>query len=144
YLSAFESLPIAGLSKNGVFSCHGGIPEGVRSLEDLQSPDRHHPNFEDNIIMQSVWNDPVDTNVKFRNNVRGEKIRTFGRKAFDEFSENLGIKLMFRAHQVFPEGIKQFFDGKLVSVFSSEYKNRVRPKVVRLGKDYQYEVLSMF
>jgi len=144
YVSAFESLPIAGFSRNGVFSCHGGVPEGVQSLDDLQSPNRHHPNFEDPIIMQLVWNDPVDKDVRFRNSIRGEKIRTFGRKAFDEFAEKLGVTLMVRAHQVFPEGIMQFFDGKLVSVFSSEYNDRVKPKVVRLGRNLQYEALQLF
>ncbi|MHA2425992.1 MAG: metallophosphoesterase [Candidatus Thorarchaeota archaeon] len=143
YMSAFESLPIAGLSENGVFTCHGGIPEGVRSLEDLQKPERHLVNFEENTILQLVWNDPADNDFMFRNNVRGQNIRTYGKKAFDQFSENLGVRLMFRAHQVFPEGTKEFFDGRLVSVFSSEYNGRVKPKIVRLGNGLNHETIPL-
>ncbi len=144
YIAAFKALPLAGFSVNGVFSCHGGVPEGVQSLHDLQSPNRHHPDFEDDIVLQLVWNDPVDKDVGFSNNNRGENIRTFGKKAFNEFAESIGVKLMFRAHQVFPEGTMEFFDGKLVSVFSSEYSNRVKPKVVRLGRNLQYQVLPIY
>lgn len=143
YIDAFEALPVAGLSRNGVFSCHGGVPEGVYSFEQLLELKRQKENFEDNIIMQLVWNDPIDKDVRFRNNVRGEKIRTYGRKAFDEFAHNLEINLMFRAHQVFPDGIQTFFDGRLISIFSTEYNGRVKPKVVRLGKNLQYEALPI-
>ncbi|MHA1909116.1 MAG: metallophosphoesterase [Candidatus Thorarchaeota archaeon] len=143
YMRAFESLPIASLSENGVFSCHGGIPEGVTSIDDLQKPDRHHVNFENDVILQLVWNDPADNDFAFRNNVRGANIRTYGRKAFKQFSKNLNIHLMFRAHQVFPEGTQEFFEGKLVSVFSTEYNGRVKPKIVRLGKKLHYEPISL-
>ena len=143
YMKAFESLPVAGFSKNGVFSCHGGIPEGVSSLEDLQKPKRHFVNFEDDVILQLVWNDPAENDFAFRNNIRGANIRTYGKKAFAKFSKDLSVNLMFRSHQVFPEGIKTFFDGKLVSVFSTEYNGRVKPKIVRLGKEMQYEPIPL-
>ncbi len=143
YMHAFEALPIAGLSKSGVFACHGGIPEGVNSISDLLTPDRHNINFEDNTILQLVWNDPVDSEILFGNNIRGANIRSYGRKAFDEFSKNLGVRLMFRAHQVFPEGCKSFFNGRLVSVFSTEYNGRVQPKIAKLGKGLFYQAISL-
>ncbi|MFW9848274.1 MAG: metallophosphoesterase [Candidatus Thorarchaeota archaeon] len=143
YMQAFEALPIAGLSKSGVFACHGGIPEGVNSISDLLTPDRHNINFEDNIILQLVWNDPIDADILFGSNIRGANIRSYGRKAFDEFSKKLGIRLIFRAHQVFPEGFQRFFDGRLVSVFSTEYNGRVRPKIAKLGKGLFYHAISL-
>jgi len=143
YLDAFVSLPIAGLSSNGIFSCHGGIPEGVSSIDDILSANRYTEDFDDPIIMQLVWNDPIEADVTFRDNIRGANIRSYGRKAFDAFAKNLGVSLMIRAHEVFPEGYETFFDGKLVSVFSTEYNDRVKPKVLRIGKNHEFEPLPI-
>lgn len=143
YLEAFEALPIAGASKNGVFACHGGVPEKVTSLKTIQTANRHTRDFDDEIIMQMVWNDPVEADVTFRENIRGTSIRTYGRKAFDTFAENVGISLMIRAHEAFPEGYKTFFNGRLVSVFSTAYNERVKPKVLQLGKNLSYSILAI-
>ncbi|MHA2140259.1 MAG: metallophosphoesterase [Candidatus Thorarchaeota archaeon] len=132
YCSGFKVLPLAGLSSNGVFSCHGGIPEGVQTLEQIQSVDRFHENFPDPIAFQLTWNDPADGDFRFSPNWRGSGSRTYGRVAFKEFAESLGLNLMFRAHQVFPNGVETFFDEQLISVFSSSYNNRVKPKIVHL------------
>ncbi|MFW9919927.1 MAG: metallophosphoesterase, partial [Candidatus Thorarchaeota archaeon] len=63
YLEAFEALPIAGRSENGVFACHGGVPENVTTIEDIQHAKRHTTEFENQIIMQLVWNDPIEADV---------------------------------------------------------------------------------
>ncbi|MHA2096519.1 MAG: metallophosphoesterase, partial [Candidatus Hodarchaeales archaeon] len=143
YSKVFEALPLAGLSENGIFSCHGGIPEGVKMLEDLQRPNRHDVNFPEDIPFQLVWNDPYDRDFDFRPNSRSQRARIYGRRAFDAFSVNLGVKLIFRGHQVYSDGIKTFFDGQVISVFSATYKGRVSPKVVRLGKDFKYEPIPI-
>ena len=143
YSKVFEALPLAGISENGVFSCHGGIPEGVKTLEDIQRSERHDVNFPEDIPFQLAWNDPYDRDFDFRPNSRSRRARIYGRKAFDAFSANLGVKLIFRGHQVYPEGIKTFFDGQLASVFSATYRGRVSPKVVRLGKDLNYEPIPI-
>lgn len=143
YMRAFEALPLASLSNDGVFACHGGVPKGVVNLDDLQRPNRFTPNPEDSVVMQLLWNDPRDAEFEFGPNTRGEGILTYGKRAFDSFSEDLGIKLMFRAHEVFPDGFQEFFDRKLVSIFSTEYYGRVNPKIVRLGRNLQYEVIPI-
>ena len=48
-----------------------------------------------------------------------------------------------RAHQVFESGVKYFFDGKLVSVFSANTEKQVEPKIIRIGKNLQLEPLSL-
>jgi diadenosine tetraphosphatase ApaH/serine/threonine PP2A family protein phosphatase len=141
--AAFAELPLSARSKNGVFACHGGVPEGVNCLEDLIAPNRKSDEFDEDIFYQLVWNDPEEGDFRFRPNPRGGRSRIFGEKAFDEFCNQLDIKLLFRAHQVFPEGIKKFFEGRLVSVFSSRYRGRVNPKVARLGKNFQIEELAI-
>jgi hypothetical protein len=143
YLEVFRVLPMAAYSSSGVFACHGGIPEGVTSIDDIQKCNRINLDFPDNILFQLVWNDPKEADFRFAANRRGARVKAFGRKAFDEFSENLHVKLMFRAHEVFPDGFKKFFGGGLTSVFSSAYRGAVTPKVLRLRGDFTVEIIDL-
>ncbi|MHA1770431.1 MAG: metallophosphoesterase [Candidatus Thorarchaeota archaeon] len=130
YCNVFAALPIAGKSRDGLFCCHGGVPEGVTSISQLQSIDRHQIDPEQGMLFQILWNDPSEGDFRFADNIRGGDSRYFGRIAFAEFQERLNIHTMIRAHQVFPEGYKIFFDGGLISVFSATYLDRVNPKVI--------------
>ena len=143
YSRIFEVLPIGVYKTSDYIAFHGGVPEGVTSLEDVQSRNRRHPDFPDDVICQIVWNDPKEGDFRFRSSIRGERTRSFGKRAFTEFMENIDAHIMFRAHEVFPEGYKIFFDGRLVSVFSATYGTRVQPKIVRLSKDYTFEPLPL-
>lgn len=130
YCRMFAVLPFVGLSKTGVFACHGGVPEGVRELEDIQSIDRRHEDFVDPVLWQLVWNDPTESQMRFAPSLRGGNSKYFGRIAFDEFAESLAINRFIRAHEVYPEGFKEFFNGRLVSIFSTSYGIGVQPKVL--------------
>ena len=143
YSAVFTELPIGAMSKSGIFACHGGVPEGAQSLQDLAAINRKSDEFEDDMLYQLVWNDPQEGDFRFRPNSRGGRSRIYGEKAFNEFCNNLGVKILFRAHQVFPDGVRTFFDGNLVSVFSSRYEGAVQPKVVRVGKDHRQEVIAI-
>ncbi|MFW9794280.1 MAG: metallophosphoesterase, partial [Candidatus Thorarchaeota archaeon] len=143
YLDVFQVLPLAAMSDGGIFACHGGIPEGVHTVEDIQSPNRFHFNFPENILFQLAWNDPKEADFRFAANRRGYRVKSFGRIAFDEFSKDLGIKLFFRAHEVFPEGIRNFFGRRLISIFSASYRGSSIPKVVRLGRKFTIEPISL-
>jgi len=143
YSRVFEALPIGVYNKSNFIAFHGGVPEGVSSIEDIQSRNRRHPDFPDDVICQIVWNDPKEGDFRFRNSTRGERTRFFGKRAFTEFMENVDAQVMFRAHEVFPEGYKTFFDDKLVSVFSATYGTRVQPKIIRLTNDLAIEPLVL-
>ena len=134
---------MAAYNTEGLFACHGGIPEGVSSIDDIQKCNRINLDFPDDILFQLAWNDPKDADFRFAANSRGNRVKAFGRKAFHEFSENLGVKMMFRAHEVFPEGFKTFFDGRLISVFSATYHGAATPKAMRLGGDFKVEPLKL-
>ncbi len=135
YLNVFAVLPLAGFSTNGVFCCHGGIPENVNSLGQILAIDRCFPNFPDDIAYQMVWNDPKDRDFDFRPSCRGKRMKYFGQVAFDRFTADLGIELMLRAHEVFEEGLKSFFGGRLFSVFTATAGGTVKPKMARLKDD---------
>ena len=143
YLEVFQVLPMAVYNTKGVFACHGGIPEGISSIEEIQICNRMNYDFPNDILFQLAWNDPKEADFRFAANSRGKRVKAFGRKAFNEFSENLGVKIMFRAHEVFPEGYKKFFDGRLISVFSAAYHGAAKPMAMRLGGDFKVENISL-
>ena len=143
YLEVFQVLPMAAVAPDTFFACHGGVPEKVTSLEEIQRCNRINLNFPDDILFQLAWNDPKEADFRFAANSRGRRVKAFGRLAFDEFMQNLEVKRMFRAHEVFPEGVKTFFDGRLTSIFSATYRGAVAPKVVRLGGDLTTEVIPL-
>ncbi|MFW9976307.1 MAG: metallophosphoesterase [Candidatus Thorarchaeota archaeon] len=143
YLKVFQVLPMGAIIPNLIFACHGGIPETVESINDLQKCNRFYPDFEDDTLLQLAWNDPKDADFRFAANSRGARVKAFGRVAFNEFAKNLDIQIMFRAHEVFPEGFKRFFDGRLFSVFSASYHGAAMPKVLRLDGGLDVEPLGL-
>jgi predicted phosphodiesterase len=143
YTRVFESLPIAAYHENAVFACHGGIPEGVSSIGEIQACNRRNPNFPDETIFQIVWNDPKEGDFGFEPSIRGAEAKYFGQRAFDSFMGSIGAQIMFRAHEVVPEGYMFLFQKRLVSVFSASYAGRVKPKIVRLGDNATVEAISL-
>ncbi|MFX1369016.1 MAG: metallophosphoesterase [Promethearchaeota archaeon] len=135
YCNAFKVLPLAGFTRSGVFACHGGIPEGVNSLEEIQKLNRMYEDFTSPTLWQLVWNDPADDPSRFRPSLRGGNSRYFGAIAFREFTKATGIARFIRAHEVFQSGYKTFFGGKLVSVFSTSYNRGIQPRILRLDSD---------
>ena len=60
YLEVFQVLPMAVYNSEGVFACHGGIPEGVSSIEEIQICNRMNYDFPNDILFQLAWNDPKE------------------------------------------------------------------------------------
>ena len=143
YASVFGVLPLAAISSDGLFCCHGGVPEGLTSRQQLDRIDRLGPDPQDEILLQLLWNDPREGDFYFADNVRGAGTRYFGRRAFDEFLDNFGIEMMVRAHEALPEGFGLFFDGGLVSIFSASYGGSTRPRLLHLRKTGDYEILDI-
>ena len=54
----------------------------------------------------------------------------FGEDVFTEFAEENGVEVMVRAHEVFPQGFKWYFRGRILSLFSAaQYTIPVNAKV---------------
>ena len=143
YSRVFEVLPIAVYNEASFFACHGGVPEGVSSIAEIQSKNRRHPDFTEDVIFQLVWNDPRENDYAFRPSTRSKRARLFGKSGFTKFMNNINARILFRGHEVFPEGYRTFFDKRLVSVFSATYGSRVKPKIARLCKDFTIELLDL-
>jgi protein phosphatase len=143
YCDAFSVLPLVAASSGTTFACHGGVPRGVTSIDQIKRIDRFKRNLDEPIPFQLIWNDPSDGDFTFNPNIRGGRSLVFGERAFNEFMEDLNFQLMIRAHQVYPEGIKLYFNGRLVSVFSASYMGRVKPKIVHLGNSLKVHHISL-
>jgi predicted phosphodiesterase len=143
YFRAFQVLPLASITKTGIFACHGGIPEGVDSRERIRRIDRKHPNFPDDVAFQMVWNDPKDADFRFRPNFRSDRARVYGSLAFTDFTEALDLNVMLRSHEAFPQGLVKFFENRLLSVFSTSYGGRVNAKVLHLRDHLDFRPIDL-
>ena len=116
-----------------IVSLHGGIPiydkkfsempEIPNIVEGLDLLDSFHSNIDemDDLSQQILWNDPTDDlppDMLFLPSKRGIGFN-FGKEVFDKWMNTNKADRLIRAHEVFLEGFKNFFNNRLFSVFSS-------------------------
>jgi serine/threonine-protein phosphatase PP1 catalytic subunit len=132
-ISLYNRLPICVIVNDTILCLHGGIPENYEILDELKNLDKKKldetiPEAVEHAIFQIMWNDPKEGLTKFMDNFRGPGIKYYGYEVFNEFMEKYDLKYCIRAHEVFPEGYRWFFDHKLLSIFSSEnYRGEYNP-----------------
>lgn len=108
-----NTLPYVLATKEGLFTCHGGIPhQGINSLLDFNKDNKE-------MLEEILWNDPKEEISSFLPNYERGGYFTFGKEAFLRFLSTLGAKVMVRSHQYFSEGYRLFFQDKLLTIFSS-------------------------
>lgn len=135
YWKTFAHLPLAAISQQQkIFAVHGGIPEGLSRVEEINKLPREiepqHP-----VTFQLLWNDPRETLKGFGPSMRGSRIRTFGQDITEEFMTQNSLDLIVRSHEVFPHGFHEFFDGKIMSLFSCrEYRGLIAGKALYVSE----------
>jgi len=139
-LELYNSLPICAIVDKKIFCVHGGIPQNIDFINILKKIDKIK-NIEKNPevskgVFQMIWNDPID-NIQipyFTNSFRGEGIKKYGYKAFEDFMEHYDFKFLIRSHEVFPQGYQYFFNGRLLTIFSSNnYRGSFMPNPATLA-----------
>lgn len=123
----FAELPIAAtLDQEKVIAMHGGIPKNVESIADLKEIEKGVvQTSRREKLLQVLWNDPKEGIKYFSSSMRGPGIFYFGKKAFEDFMAKSSSNLLIRAHLAFPEGVRYYFNHRLVSIFSTlSYKRR--------------------
>jgi len=144
YNFAFSRLPLAAITWNKVFCVHGGIPEGLDHLEDINLLPNDQKSISHPIVKQLVWNDPKERVKEFKKSIRGPGVKKFGREAIKEFLEKNEVKYIIRSHEMFKNGYKVYFDEKLVSIFSSKsYSRRVSTVVGVIDKKDKIVVMPI-
>lgn len=140
----FDALPVVLILSDGIILVHAGIPrprekdknfgyEYIESIDTLNRVD---------IVEEMLWSRPEekeDVIITF-NSVSF----SFARKQFQEFMNKIGGRMIIRGHDPFLEGVKMFFGGGLVSIFSTGGENNetafdgyriIRPVYLRLISD---------
>ncbi len=121
---------------NKIFMVHGGIPSTLQTLQDINLLEKGDLNADNDMLGQLLWNDPSEDYPGFELNWARGIHYTFGEDVFFEFLETHDIDMVIRAHEVFPEGYKYFFDRKLLSIFSSpNYRMRNKAKLAHICED---------
>ncbi|RLG47848.1 MAG: hypothetical protein DRO06_02225 [Thermoproteota archaeon] len=116
----FGELPLAAVL-DGYVLLHGGVPEGLWNVRELSKRGKGGIEPRDPVIIQLLWNDPREHLDWFAESPRGPGIKLFGRMALSKFLEDSEADALVRAHEFYPEGVKEMFSGRLISLFSCRY-----------------------
>jgi hypothetical protein len=91
----------------------------LKSIRSIQFP---LETYDDPVVSELVWSDPSQDNSFFEFSVRGIGW-LFGAMAVKEFLQEIGMKLLVRAHQCVSHGVS-ISAHKCVTVFSSSNYNK--------------------
>ncbi|MFX0169690.1 MAG: metallophosphoesterase [Candidatus Hodarchaeota archaeon] len=144
YWEVFAEHALAGVSQaQRLFAVHGGIPQGLDSIEEIVTlPREIEP--ENPITIQLLWNDPKEGLKRFAPSMRGSRIYYFGQEVTEKFMTMNNLDLIVRAHEVFPQGIKEFFQGRIVSLFSCRnYRGPIAGKVLYVDTTGQRTIVAV-
>ncbi|MBD3189850.1 MAG: hypothetical protein GF308_04365 [Candidatus Heimdallarchaeota archaeon] len=118
-----------------IFFVHGGIPINGTTIDELNSLPKGDLWLENHTIMQMLWNDPKEKLGTHGPSIRGMNIYCFGSEIVDSFLEQNNLKMIVRAHEAFPDGFRFFFNGRVLSLFSSEeHYSHVSAKVAYIDE----------
>lgn len=143
YNRIFSKLPLAVLTWNKFFGVHGGIPEGLNHINEINGlADEIDPI--NKITFQLLWNDPVEKNNWFTKNMRGGNSKRFGAHAAKYFMETHGIDLIVRAHEQHQNDHKTFFDNKVISLYSMyNFRRKKEISGLSLERDGTWEIIKL-
>ena len=130
YNDLFSWLSPAALCKK-IFMVHGGIPNNIQTLQDINLL-KKGDETDDDMLGQLLWNDPSEDYPGFEKNYARGIHYTFGEEVFFTFLDKHNLDMIIRAHEVFPDGYKYFFEDKLLSIFSSPHYRGVNTAKVAL------------
>jgi len=120
----FDLLPVILILSNGILLVHGGIPRpeikyGSYSYDHISELSKLN---DESLIREMLWSRP-DDNKDDVIITYGSPDFSFARKQFEAFIEKIQAKIMIRAHDPVLDGYSKYFDGKLITVFSTGGSN---------------------
>jgi len=136
YVSVFSNLPYAAVIDGRVACLHGGVARGLRRLEDVGRLPKGDAAPSNRVGFEILWNDPDESVEDFAPSPRGPGVFLYGERPVRELLRGSGLEMLVRAHEYFPSGLRTFFDGLVVSVFSCRYYPSTTPKAVLVAGDW--------
>jgi len=144
YSELFAKMPYAVLVNDNILALHGGIAEYLKTLQQIEEIEKNLIEARDPLVLQLLWNDPREGISGFQPSMRGPGIRVFGRDVYEKFANKNGIELMIRAHEVFPEGYRYFFDEEILSIFSARnYVIPVNAKIAEVSSEKDIRLIGV-
>ncbi|MBK5114261.1 MAG: metallophosphoesterase [Candidatus Heimdallarchaeota archaeon] len=131
---SFGAMPLALVHEEfRYFFVHGGIPIEPISLKEINDLPKADLLLSNPIIKQMLWNDPREGVEKYTYSMRGDGIYIYGQEVLDNFLKQNNLKMIIRAHEVFPDGHVYMFNNKLLSLFTSEdFYQGVNAKIAKI------------
>jgi protein phosphatase len=118
-VSAFASMPLAGVVDGSILCVHGGLAPGMTSLQQIQAIERPIADFSDRLVEGLLWSDPSPDVDDFEpSNTRRVGSR-FGERAAAAFLAANRLKMIVRAHECVADGCRESFNGAVVTVFTA-------------------------
>jgi protein phosphatase len=118
-VSVFPHIPLAALVDESVLCVHGGIGPNVISPAAIAWVKRPLDDFGDEVVDSLVWSDP-DPNIEhFEPSTSRGAGYIFGESAALAFLDDARLSLLVRAHECVPDGAKEVFGGRVLTVFSA-------------------------
>jgi len=121
FLDMFASIPYGILLNDMILCLHGGIASKGLTLDNIRKLPKGDIVPDDKTAFEILWNDPREFIEGFLPSTRAEGAYFFGNDVFEKFLENNKLSYLIRGHEVKMVGIADNFNGKLITVFSSEY-----------------------
>ncbi|MGQ9514763.1 MAG: metallophosphoesterase [Thermoproteota archaeon] len=145
YNLTFSYIPLAAVTWNGIFAVHGGIAKGLERIEKIDNLPRGELDPSNDLVLQLLWNDPLEEVDGFSFNYQRGGFYYFGKEAWEKFMVENKLKMMLRSHEVFSEGFKNFFGGSLLSIFSSTgyCGYDVRGKAAQLSSEGEIDLIDI-
>ncbi|MBP6059260.1 MAG: serine/threonine protein phosphatase [Candidatus Saccharicenans sp.] len=141
----FDLLPAVLMLSNEIVLVHGGIPrpeikDGLYSYDYVLRLSKLNDEL---LIKEMLWSRPDeekdDVIITY-----GSPDFSFARQQFKAFMEKLQARIMIRAHDPVLDGYKKYFDGKLITVFSTGGSNNetayeayktINPSLIKLHEE---------
>lgn len=113
----FDYMTIAAIIDDSILCVHGGLSPEIKTIDQIRLIERNQEIPNKGAFCDLVWSDPEEVD-SWAVSPRGAGW-LFGAKVVNEFCEINDLSLICRAHQLVQEGIKYWFDEKLVTVWSA-------------------------
>ena len=147
---AFDRLPLAAIVDGDIFCVHGGIPRhvegygsridainavppisGVNPPNDFEEPETHQ------VASDCLWSDPATEEQEealdadgFGESLRGGGAICFGRRAVEDFLQEMDFSFVVRAHEAHGEGVLLSKGATVMTVFSTSKDHHQGPSAV--------------
>lgn len=149
YSKLFNSLcniALLGLKDINIIGVHGGIPRPkmnnieftyfsyIKSLSDF-ADESIVDELNKTIFHNMLWSDPKEI-VNEKSFITGRF--NFSKEHFNEFMNILGMDYLIRGHEAVENGVRQFFDERLYTIFSSGKILDENNKDINIDTAYSY------